>query len=273
MKVWLNGDLVSAEQARIRVDDRGFLLGDGVFETIAVRDFEPLRLDRHLARLAQGLRVCGITPAYSRDDLEAALRRTAEENAIEHGTLRLTVSRGPAPRGLRPPENASPSVLVTAFAQPLAPPKPVTAVIAASTRRNEFSPLSRIKSLNYLEGVLAVMEAGKRGADEALLLNTTGFLAEASAANLFCVIDGETVTPPIEDGALPGVMRAAVIEAIGAAERSIAPNQLEGASEVFLSNSGGIRAIVEIEGRRIGKGRPGPVWISLGGLILGRLTR
>lgn len=99
MKLWLNGNLVSDDQARIRIDDRGFLLGDGVFETIAVRDFEPLRLDRHLARLAQGLRVCGITPAFSRDDLQTAVRQTADENAIEHGTLRLTISRGPAPRG------------------------------------------------------------------------------------------------------------------------------------------------------------------------------
>ncbi|MBL6927871.1 MAG: aminotransferase class IV [Rhodospirillales bacterium] len=270
MKLWLNGNLVSDDQARIRVDDRGFLLGDGVFETIAVRDFQPLRLDRHLARLAQGLRVCGITPAFSRDDLEAALRRTAGENAIEHGTLRLTVSRGPAPRGLHPPATSSPSVLITAFAQSLAPPKPVRAVIAASTRRNEYSPLSRIKSLNYLEGILALMEAGQRGAEEALLLNTAGFLAEASAANLFCVIDGITVTPPIEDGALPGVMRAAVIEAIGAVEQSITPDQLESASEVFLTNSGGVRPVVAIDGRQIGAARPGPVLNSLGGLILGR---
>lgn len=273
MKVWLNGNLVDEVDARIRADDRGFLLGDGVFETLAVRDFKPLRLDRHLARLAEGLRVCGIVPPYSPDDLQAALRKTAQVNGIEHGTLRLTVSRGPAPRGLRPPVNSSPSVLITAFVQPLAPPKPIKAVIAATTRRNEHSPLSRIKSLNYLEGVLAVMEAHQRNADDALLLNTAGFLAEASAANLFCVIDGKTVTPPISDGVLPGVMRAAVIEAIGAIERSISPDQLESASEVFLTNSGGIRAIVEIEGRKVGKGRPGPVWISLGGLILGRENR
>ncbi|MBT3359495.1 MAG: 2-keto-4-methylthiobutyrate aminotransferase, partial [Rhodospirillales bacterium] len=250
MKVWLNGDLVGEGEARIRVDDRGFLLGDGVFETIAVRDSNPLRLERHLARLAHGLRVCGIVPPYSRDDLEAAVRRTAEENGIEHGTIRLTVSRGPAPRGLRPPTKASPSVLIMAFVQSLAPPKPVKAVIAASTRRNEHSPLSRIKSLNYLEGILALKEAEDRGADEALLLNTAGFLAEASAANVFCVIGGKTATPPTRDGALPGVMRAAVIEAIGAAEQSITPDQLESASEVFLSNSGGIRAVVEIDGRR-----------------------
>ncbi|MBC8158185.1 MAG: aminotransferase class IV [Alphaproteobacteria bacterium] len=273
MKVWLNGELVNDGKARIRVDDRGFLLGDGVFETIAVRDFTPLRLDRHMARLAHGLRICSIAPVYAREDLEAALRRTAEENAIEHGTLRLTISRGPAPRGLHPPQHSLPSVLITAFAQPLAPPKPVTAVIAAEARRNEFSPLSRIKSLNYLEGVLAVMEAAKRGADDALLLNTAGFLAEATAANLFCVIDGKTVTPPVEDGALPGVMRAAVIEAIGATEQSIAPDQLDGASEIFLTNSGGVRPVREIDGRIIGKGRPGPVWNSLGGLILGRTSR
>ena len=131
-------------------------------------------------------------------------------------------------------------------------------------------PLSRLKSLNYLDAVIASMESQRRGADDALLLNTAGTLAEATAANLFAVIDGVAVTPPIADGALPGLMRAAALDVLEAEERSLTPAALETASEVFLTNVNGVRPVVRLDGRPVGRGRPGPVWASLGGLILGR---
>ncbi|MDX9859327.1 MAG: aminotransferase class IV [Rhodospirillales bacterium] len=268
MTIWLDGALTTLDAARLRADDRGFTLGDGLFETLAVRDGVVLRAAAHLARLRSGCTELGLPLGHADDALTEALAQVAA--GMQTGTLRLTVSRGPAPRGLRPPAAPSPTVLVTAAPAPLVPPAPATVVIAATTRRNEHSPLSRLKSLNYLDGVIAWMEASRRGADDALLLNTRGAVAEATAANLFAVIDGVAVTPPVADGALPGLMRAAVRDLLDAEERSLTPADLDAASEFFLTNVSGIRPVVRLDGRPVGRGRPGPVWASLGGLILGR---
>lgn len=270
MMVWLNGALTDHAGARLRPDDRGFTLGDGLFETLAVRDGRALRVAAHLARLRGGCETLALTLPVPDETLAAALADVAAANQVDNGTLRLTVTRGPAPRGVRPPANPAPTVLVTAARTELAPPSAASVVIAESTRRNAFSPLARIKSLNYLDGIVAAIEAARRGADDALLLNTAGNLAEATAANLFAVIDGVALTPPVADGVLPGLMRAAVLEATAGAERSLAPDDLAAASEVFLTNVGGVRPVIRIDGATVGRGRPGPVWASLGGLILGR---
>lgn len=268
MTIWLDGALTTLESARLRPDDRGFTLGDGLFETLAIRDRTVLRVPAHLARLRAGCAELAVPLPYADEALAEALTEVAAET--ETGTARLTVSRGPAPRGLKPPETPSPTVLISAAPAPLAPPAPAAVVIAATTRRNPHSPLARLKSLNYLDGVIALMEARRRGADDALLLNPAGALAEATAANLFAVIEGVAVTPPIADGALPGLMRAAVRDLLNAEERSLDPADIEYASEIFLTNVTGIRPVVRLEGRAVGKGRPGPAWASLGGLILGR---
>ncbi len=273
MKVWLNGGLVDAEAARIRPDDRGFTLADGLFETMALRDGAICRQDAHLARLRAACEILGLTLPLSDGALWAALAETVAANGLSDATLRLTVTRGPAPRGLRPPEAPEPTVLIAAAEWPPGSPDPVTAVIARDTRRNEHSPLARVKSMNYGDGILAAREAAGRGADDALLLNTAGNLAEATAANLFAVIGTQTVTPPVRDGALPGVMRAVVMAELGAAERSLPPAALEAAREVFLTSASGIRPVVRIDGGEVGTGRPGLVWRSLGGLIEGRETR
>ncbi|MBE0529891.1 MAG: aminotransferase class IV family protein [Rhodospirillales bacterium] len=268
MTIWLDGTCATLESARLRVDDRGFTLGDGLFETLAIRDRKVLRVAAHLARLRSGCAELALPLAYADDALAEALTEVAA--GMETGTARLTVSRGPAPRGLKPPEKPSPTILITAAPTALAPPAPAAVVIAATTRRNPYSPLARLKSLNYLDGIIALMEAQRRGADDALLLNSSGLLAEATAANLFAVIEGVAVTPPVADGALPGLMRAAVRDLLKAEERSLTPADLETASEILLTNVAGIRPVVRLEGRPVGRGRPGPVWASLGGLILGR---
>ena len=259
MKVYLNGDLMAASDARIDPADRGLTLGDGLFETIAVRGGKPARLDAHLARLRDGARVIGLDVPVSDQALADALLEVAEANHIAEGVLRLTLTRGPGPRGISPPDPARPTLLITGWPGDLAAPEPVTAVIAAATRRNEHSPLSRIKSTNFLDGILAVREAAGKGADDSLLLNGAGNLAEASAANLFLVIGGEAVTPPVADGALPGVMRADVIRDLPAAERTLGPGDLSQASEAFLTNALSVRALVAVDGAAIGDGKPGPV--------------
>jgi branched-chain amino acid aminotransferase len=140
-------------------------------------------------------------------------------------------------------------VLITAGPLP-APLPPAHLVTSTTVRRNEFSPLARIKSLNYLDAILARQEAAARGADDALLLSTRGQVAEASAANLFVLLDGALVTPPVEDGALPGVMRQVLLDA-GAAERPLAPADLVGVEEIFLTNALGLRAVAGLDGRAL----------------------
>ncbi len=259
MRVHFNGRLMDATEARVDPTDRGLTLADGLFETIAVRGATPARLDAHLARLRDGARVIGLDVPASDQALADALSEVVEANHMVEGSLRLTLTRGPAPRGLMPADPAAPSLLITGWPGDLTAPEPVTAVIAARTRRNEHSPLARIKTLNFLDGIVAAREAADRGADDALLLNTRGNLAEATAANLFLVVDGRAVTPPVDDGALPGVMRADVIRDLGAAENTLGPDDLAHASEAFLTNALGIRALVTVDGAPVGGGGPGPV--------------
>lgn len=259
MEVFLDGQMVALENARLDPTDRGMTLGDGLFETIAVKGGQPRRLDAHLTRLRDGADVIGIKVPMADQELSAAFEDVIEANAIVNGVLRLTLTRGPAPRGLLPPVPAQPTLIITSASQDLASSKAVNAVIATVTRRNEHSPLSGIKTTGYLDGILAAAEASKRGCDEALLLNTAGNFSEATVSNLFLVIDGGAVTPPVHDGALSGVMRADVIKALAAAERSLTPADLTKASEAFLTNSLGIRPLVMVDGEPIGNGQPGPV--------------
>ena len=259
MKVFWGGQLVAASKARVDFVDRGLTLGDGLFETIAVRDGRAARLNAHLIRLRDGADIIGLNVPLGDQELSAALQDVIDANGISEGILRLTLTRGPAPRGLLPPVPAQPSLLITGAAQDETMAKGVNAVIARVTRRNEHSPLSGIKTIGFLDEILAAREAALRGADEALLLNSSGNLAEATVANLFLVIDGGTVTPPVIDGALPGVMRAEVIKVLAAAERTLKPADLAIASEAFLTNSLGIKPLIMVDGAPIGDGKSGPV--------------
>ena len=259
MKVFWGGQLVAASKARVDVVDRGLTLGDGLFETIAVRDGRAARLHAHLIRLRDGADIIGLKVPLGDQELGAAFQDVIEANAIDEGVLRLTLTRGPAPRGLWSPVPAQPTLLITGASQDLTAQEPVTAVIATTTRRNEHSPLSGIKSTSCLDGILAAREAAKRGANDALLLNAAGNLAEATAANLFVVIAGGAVTPPVDDGAMPGVMRADVFRVLSATERTLGPADLSSVSEAFLTNSLGIRPLTAVDGEPIGDGNPGPV--------------
>jgi branched-chain amino acid aminotransferase len=237
--IWLNGQLLPTAAARLDAADRGLLLGDGLFETMRVVEGRPPLLSRHLTRLNEGARVLGLpVPAV---DMEAVLRQLLTANGLRQAAVRLTLTRGPGPRGLLPPAELAPTLLITASPLPPAP-EPIRAVVATVTRRNELSPLSRIKALGYLDQILALREAQARGAEEALMLNTAGRLACGTTANLFLVHDAALLTPPLEEGALPGITRALVLElapglGIAACETPLEPAMLAHAQEAFLTSS------------------------------------
>jgi branched-chain amino acid aminotransferase len=251
MTVWLNGELVAADAARIDPTDRGFTLGDGLFETIRAHAGRAVALDRHLLRLRDGARLLGIPVAWDDLAIAGAIEQLLRALGLADAAIRLTLTRGPAPRGVLPPEHPRPTRLITAGALP-PPAPPARAILATETCRNEMSPLARVKSLNFLDNVLARREASARGADEALLLNTRGRLAEATIGNLFLWADGRLMTPPVADGALPGIMRARLIERSGAVERALEPADLFGADAAFISNALGLRPIASVDGRTIG---------------------
>ncbi len=248
--VWLNGALCPASHARISPDDRGFTLGDGIFETLRAAGGAPRHAALHLARLRAGAAALGLGPPPDDARLHAAIAALLSANTLRDATLRITLTRGAGPRGLLPPPTPGATLLITATPFAAAAPQ-VSAIICQSTRRNEFSPLSRIKSLNYLDSVIARREADARGAEDAILLNTRGDAAEASAANLFVLRGASWATPPVADGALPGISRARLLARNLAHEARIAPDELFSAACVCLGNSLSLRMLTRLEGREI----------------------
>lgn len=266
MIVWHQGALRPIEAVRIDPTDRGFALADGLFETMRARDGRVLRLERHWARLSEGARLLDIPLPLDAPGLAAAARELLLANGVARGeaALRLTLTRGPGPRGLLPPERSTPTLLLAAFPAP-EPAPPVRAVLVKGVRRNELSPASRIKSLAYLDQLLALREAVAAGGEEALLCNTAGRLACASTANLFLVVEGRLWTPSVGEGALPGVTRAVLLEraraqGILAVEAEVPRHLLARAEEIFTTNAlRGIRAVASVDGRSIAGPCPGPL--------------
>jgi branched-chain amino acid aminotransferase len=267
--LWLDGDLVAPSAARIDPADRGLLLGDGLFETMrAVAGRVPL-LDRHLARLRAGAEELGIPVPYDDVAIAAASAAVLAADRLADAALRLTLTRGPGPRGLPPPPAPRPTLLLAAFPLP-SPPLPARAILATVTRRNERSPLLRLKTLSYLDSLLALREAQGRGADEALLLNTAGRLACATTANLFLIEpDGRLATPPPSEGVLPGITRGLIIEladelGVACVEEPLPPARLRSAAGTFLTGSlAGIRPLLAVDDWTVGAGEPHPLALRL----------
>lgn len=261
--VWVNGELVDAARAAVGVDDRGFLLGDGLFETMRAYGGRVFALREHLERLRRGAERIGLPLP---DGLADAVRATVTANGLADAAVRLTVSRGPGD-GLAPPEAPAPTVVITA--RPYRPDpawyeRGLRAALARG-RLDERRATAGLKQLGYLEAVVAVAEARAAGCDDALFLDTAGHLAEAAASNLFVVVGGEVLTPPLSCGVLPGITRAAVLRLAArrgwtALERALAPKSLGRATEAFLTSSlREIVPLVEVAGRAVGTGQPGPV--------------
>lgn len=258
MIVWLNGKQTEDSAAHIDPADRGLLLGDGLFETFAVRRGTPLFCEAHLDRLHRGLKALGFASPYSSGTLFTAAKELIAANGLgeaERASLRLTVTRGPGPRGLLPPETPRPTVLISCG--PAAEPPQNIAVVTSAIRRNELSPLANLKVLPYLEQVLAKHEAQAGGADDALMLNTKGKLACASAANIFLWDSDTLITPPLSDGCLDGTMRGLVLKAASRAgitlfEESITPSTVANVGSAFLTNSlVELQTVGRIDGRAL----------------------
>ncbi len=261
--VWVNGTRQAADGLHVSARDRGFTLADGLFETMRVHRGRIFRLDRHLARLRDGLAALAIpAPPELREWLLASVPDAASGAA----SIRLTVTRGPGPGGVPPPAEVRPTAIVAVSAFPAFAPaiyESGLAVHIASGRRNEHAMTAGLKTNAFTDAVAAMLEAGRAGADEALFLDTAGHCSEATSSNLFVRSGGVLLTPPLSCGVLPGITRAAVLEAaaamgVPAAEREVDPDVLMLAGEVFLTSSlRGIAPVTKLNGRPVGAGAPG----------------
>lgn len=269
---WQHGRIVDAAQASVSVLDHGLLYGDGVFEGIRFYRGAPFRLDAHLQRLFDSARAIDLRVPLSATEIAGAIRDLIGAFAGNEGYLRLVVTRGVGPLGLDPSGCTQPQLFIVANALQLideAGRRRGAKTIIAATRRLRCDGLDpRIKSLNYLNHILARMEANHAGADEAILLNDAGRVAEGSADNVFVVRRGELLTPPVTEGALDGITRGVVIElarALGIAFREVplAPYDLFTADECFLTGTGAeMIPVAMIDGRAL-RACPGPVFTWL----------
>lgn len=249
--VWCNGAFIPESAASVSITDRGFTLADGIFETLRAVGKRPLWLTQHLARLHAGAKFLGLHVAHDDAAIEAAIDGLLENGGFAESAVRITLTRGPtSQRGLWSSDNPGhPTLLVTAAATGKMPSQRM--VVCRTTCRNESSPFSGIKSLNYGDNILARREAIARGASDALMLNTQGHVACATVGNVFFRIEGQWVTPKLSDGILPGIARAIIIQRIAASERSLTEQDLLQADAAFISNSLGCTHIAAIEGRAL----------------------
>ena len=271
--LYVNGSFYAEEEPTVSALDRGVTLGDGLFETMrASQEGHIFRLPEHLTRLRDGAAVLEI-PLLSEGELTAALQEVLSYVPDAQVILRLTITRGiDRGRGILLPPNPSPTIVIRATSLVPYPTEAYEKGIRSAIspiRRNESSPLSRIKSCNYGDAILSRREAIRRGYDEAIMLNGKGEVACASTANLFIVKGGKLWTPPGESGILPGITRACVLELAStlqmpAQEAPFDTNALLHADEAFLSNTAmGIMPLAGIEGQAIGSGLPGPLTLEL----------
>lgn len=267
LRIYMNGTLVAKEQAVVSVFDHGLLYGDGVFEGIRAYNGRVFRLKEHLDRLYRSARAIvldiGMTPA----EMERAVLETLRANGLRDAYIRLVVTRGVGDLGLDPKKCPKPTVFIIADKIALYPAECYTQgleVNTVSTRRNSSQALNpNIKSLNYLNNILAKIEAGLSGAREAIMLSLEGYVAECTGDNLFYVKGKRLVTPPPSAGALEGITRGAVLDlapslGLVTEEKLFTPFELYTADEVFLTGTAAeVIPVVKIDARPIGDGKPG----------------
>jgi branched-chain amino acid aminotransferase len=263
---YVDGKWTPAEEARISVLDHGLLYGDGVFEGIRVYAGRPFLLEEHLDRLEASARAIVLDPPAERGEIAALCLEAAERAGLDEGYLRLVVTRGTGALGVSPHTCPRASLIVIAAPLKLYPPERYrdgVRLVTSSLRRSSHDALPpQIKSLNYLTSVLASIEARRQGADEAVLLNAQGLIAECTADNLFLVSRGRVLTPAVASGALAGITRALVVQLLTAqgiecAEAALTPADAWTADELFLTGTGAeIVPVCEIDGRPLPAERP-----------------
>ena len=272
-QVNLNGDLVDKSAAKISVYDHGLLYGDGVFEGIRVYSGKVFRLHEHVERLYESALHLLLDIPWPRDRIIAEVLRTVDANKKIDGYIRLVVTRGEGTLGLDPNKCSNPQVIIIVDDISLYPPKMYDEgmeVITSSIIRSHPNTISpRVKSLNYLNNILAKIEATRAGVPEAIMLNHMGEVAECTADNLFLVKHGLLRTPPISAGILEGITRNTVIDLAEASgitvqEMALTRHDVYSADELFLTGTGAeIIPVVKVDGRVIGNGKPGPIGRSL----------
>jgi len=256
MAVWMNGDLLPDDDARVSVFDHGLVVGDGVFETIKVANGIPFAMTRHLARLRRSALGLGLPEPDVEQIRNGALSVIAASSDPPLARLRVTVTGGKSPLGSE--RGDSPVTAIVAMAeQP--PPAPAVDVVTVPWPRNERGALSGLKTTSYGENVRALAYAAERGGNEAIFANTVGQLCEGTGTNVFVVTGGRLLTPPLSSGCLAGVTRALVIEWAGAEEEDLPLEALAGADEAFLSGTTrDVQPIRRVDGREL-PSAPGPV--------------
>lgn len=263
LSIWKDGELRSPENATVSVWDHGLLYGDGVFEGIRLRRDLIYRLPDHLGRLRRSCRILGLTLAHSDDDLRRAIASVCRANNLHDAHVRIVVTRGPGRPGLDPSRSPVPTTIV--MASQLPPPlgsAPLRLITSSVVRKAPRSVDAAVKSLNYLDSVLAKLQANEAGADDAIMLDASSLVAEATGTNVFVVRNGRLVTPACT-AALPGITRATVLElaardGIEAVEAPLSVGDLYTADEAFVTGTAsGIVPIGSLDGRPIPA--PGPI--------------
>lgn len=266
MIAYVDGKWTPAEQARISVLDHGLLYGDGVFEGIRVYGGRPFLLEEHLERLEASARAIVLDLPVERSEIAALCLEAAQRAGLDEGYLRLVVTRGAGALGVSPHTCPRASLIVIAAPLTLYPPERYrdgVRLVTSSLRRSASDALPpQVKSLNYLTSVLASIEARRQGADEAVLLNAQGLIAECTADNLFLVSRGRVLTPAVANGALAGITRGLVLQLLATqgielAEAALTPADAWTADELFLTGTGAeIVPVCEIDGRPLPAARP-----------------
>jgi branched-chain amino acid aminotransferase len=268
VKIFLDGKYVTEDEAKISVFDHGLLYGDGVFEGIRVYGGKIFRLEQHLDRLNASAKAIMLQVPMTKQALTEACCETCRQNKIADGYIRLVVTRGVGYLGLNPFKCKSPSVFIIAATIELYPEEVYRKglnLITAGTRRNSPAAVSpSIKSLNYLNNILAKIEAINAGTVEALMLNGEGYVAECTGDNIFVIRGGKLETPPVSAGALIGITRGVVMELAQVTETNLTRYDIMTAGECFLTGTAAeIVPVATLDGRPIGSGKPGALTLKL----------
>ena len=269
MKIYIDGKYLDEQNAKVSVFDHGLLYGDGIFEGIRAYHGRVFKLKEHIDRLFYSAKAILLSIPLSHEEMMRAVVATCRENQIRDGYVRLMVTRGVGGLGLNPNRCKQPSVIIIADKIQLYPQEMYDegmAIVTVPTTRNLHNAVNpAIKSLNYLNNILAKIEANIAGVEEAIMLNSEGYVAECTGDNIFILKNNQMFTPPLSAGALYGITRGVVMELARAANISVSePNltryDLFNADECFLTGTGAeLIPVTKIDGRVIGTGKPGPV--------------
>ena len=231
--MWLNGQLVDDASPALFANDHGFLLGDGVFDSLTIRNGTPVFLDRHLRRLRAGVDRLLIANTPTDEELTSALFQLIEANSIDAARVRITITPGPGPS----PRDRGTQPLTVIATSPLDKAAPSVSLCTVQWTRNERSPLAGIKSTSWGENASILRYAATNGFDNAILCDISGRLSECTTSNLYLVIDERIVTPSLDSGCLPGIIREVLIDEQFVSEQDLMPSDLALATEIFITSS------------------------------------